>query len=145
MSTESDVIVRMRIAHTEELERVAREHPNLGISEDETRDLAMLAAVRKLYEASLEISGVCTQYGYLKNVIEDHERRAGGKVSPEGENGIANGWERFGKRLGWKLTKKFNRNYATFERTGSDTIKYRVVVYYGEREDIERTWGERDD
>lgn len=42
-------------------------------------DTAMLAAVRELYEASLDTSGVWTQYGYLKNIIDEHERRAGGK------------------------------------------------------------------
>lgn len=41
--------------------------------------MAMLAAVRELYEASLDTSGVWTQYGYLKNIIDEHERRAGGK------------------------------------------------------------------
>jgi len=48
--TNPTAIKRMRIAHTEELERVAREHPNLGISEDEARDLAMLAAVKILWD-----------------------------------------------------------------------------------------------
>lgn len=84
MSTESDVIVRMRIAHTEELERVAREHPNLGISEDETRDLAMLAAVRKLRD-TLEAQAGTVNYRpvsaaiALSEILADHERRAGGK------------------------------------------------------------------
>jgi len=60
------------------IERMVTKYVNtLNHQPEDCRDarLAMLAAVRELYDAALSTE-VCTSYGYLRSVLAEHERRS---------------------------------------------------------------------